>query len=81
MFMGTPYLTSKELAERWKLTVETLKKWRIAGKGPPHRKLGGRILYKFEEIQKIEDAAIRYHTSMPSSPFEIYIGKEEVKMT
>lgn len=79
MFMGTPYLTSKELSERWKLTVETLKKWRIAGKGPRHRKLGGRILYKIEEILKIEDEAIRYHTSTPSSPFETYIEKEGVK--
>ena len=75
MFMGTPYLTSKELAIRWKLTAETLKKWRIAGKGPRHRKLGGRILYHIEEVMKIEDRAIRYHTSMPCSAIELEIEK------
>ena len=77
MFMGTTYLTSRELSMRWKLTVETLKKWRIAGKGPSHHKLGGRILYKLEEITRLEDEAIRDNTSMP--PLEIYIERRKQK--
>lgn len=69
MFMRTIYLTSKEVAIRWKLTPETMKKWRCAGKSPPYRKLGGRILYKIEEIERFEAEALRYHTSMTEAPF------------
>lgn len=68
MIMGTPFLTSKELAERWKLTPETMKKWRCSGKSPPYKKIGGRILYKTEDIEKLEDEADRYHTSMTKAP-------------
>lgn len=68
MFMGTPFLTSRQVAERWKLTPETMKKWRCAGKSPPYRKMGGRILYKAEDIKKFEDDALRYHTSMLEAP-------------
>lgn len=69
MFMGIPFLTSTELAIRWKLTRKTIEKWRCAGKSPPYKKIGGRILYKTEDIKKFEDEAERHHTSMTEAPF------------
>lgn len=68
MYQGTIFITSKEVAIRWKLTPETMKKWRCAGKSPPYRKLGKRILYKIEEIERFEDKALRYNTSMLEAP-------------
>lgn len=62
------FLTSRQVAERWKFTPATLKKWRCAGKGPHFHKMGSRILYAFEEIEKFEDNALRYHTSMLEAP-------------
>lgn len=67
--MGMPFLTSRELAERWRLTPKTLDKWRCAGKSPPYEKIGSRILYKISEIEEFERKALRYHTSMLEAPF------------
>ena len=36
------YLTSKELADRWRLSDQTLANWRHAGKGPPYIRVGAR---------------------------------------
>ncbi|MBA3814583.1 MAG: helix-turn-helix domain-containing protein [Alphaproteobacteria bacterium] len=62
------FFTSRELAERWKFTPETMKKWRCAGKGPHHHKMGGRILYSIEDIEQFEKDALRHHTSMVQAP-------------
>ena len=35
-------LTPRELAERWGMSADTLKKWRCVKKGPPFIKLGGK---------------------------------------
>jgi hypothetical protein len=44
------YLTSKELADRWRLSDQTLANWRYAGKGPPFIRVGARVLYPVEGI-------------------------------
>ena len=48
------YLTSKELADRWRLSDQTLANWRHAGKGPPFIRVGARVLYPAEGIQAYE---------------------------
>jgi hypothetical protein len=48
------YLTSKELADRWRLSDQTLANWRYAGKGPPFIRVGARVLYPFEGIHAYE---------------------------
>jgi len=48
------YLTSKELADRWRLSDQTLANWRHAGKGPPYIRVGARVLYPAEGIQAFE---------------------------
>lgn len=48
------YLTSKELADRWRLSDQTLANWRYAGKGPPFIRVGARVLYPAEGIQAYE---------------------------
>jgi hypothetical protein len=45
-----PYLTSKEVAARWRLSDQTLANWRSAGKGPPFIRVGTRVLYPIEGI-------------------------------
>lgn len=41
------YLTPKELVIRYRnaVTLHTLANWRSHGDGPPHTKIGGRVLY------------------------------------
>lgn len=48
------YLTSKELAQRWRLSGQTLANWRHGGKGPPFIKVGAKILYPTDGITAYE---------------------------
>jgi hypothetical protein len=48
------YLTSKELATRWRLSEQTLANWRHGSKGPPFIRIGARVLYPVEGINAYE---------------------------
>jgi hypothetical protein len=48
------YLTPTKLAARWHITPHTLGQWRWTGRGPRFSKMGKRILYKLENIEKFE---------------------------
>ena len=48
------YLTSKEVADRWRLSDKTMANWRHAGKGPPFIRVGSRVLYPIEGINAFE---------------------------
>jgi hypothetical protein len=48
------FLTSKELANRWRLADQTLANWRYAGKGPPFIRVGSRVLYPVKGIHAFE---------------------------
>jgi len=56
-------LTSKLLAKRWSVRTATLRQWRWKGKGPPHFKIEGQILYHLEEIEKFEKESLKHHTT------------------
>lgn len=58
------FLTTKQLAMRWKIAPVTLRLWRWYGKGPLHHKVGGRVLYYLESIKEFEKEQLRQHTSM-----------------
>lgn len=52
------FLTPKELAQRWKMSVETLSNWRVRGVGPVFVKMGsgsrGRVLYRLTDVEAYE---------------------------
>lgn len=50
------FLSAKELAERWNISIKTLRQWRWQKKGPKFIKIGGRAAYRLEDIEKFEDA-------------------------
>ena len=50
------YLTSKEVANRWRLSDQTLANWRHAGKGPPFIRVGSRVRYPMEGINAWENS-------------------------
>lgn len=41
-----PWMTTRELAKRWKMSPDTLANWRWSGEGPPYSKFGHSVLYK-----------------------------------
>jgi hypothetical protein len=50
------FLLTCELAERWRLSVRTLERWRYVGVGPKYRKIGGRCVYAVAEIEQFEQS-------------------------
>ncbi|MFS0738186.1 helix-turn-helix domain-containing protein [Sphingomonas sp. 1P06PA] len=52
-----------ELARRWKLSPRTLERWRWLGQGPRHLKIGGRVVYRLDDIEAFEAASVRDSTS------------------
>jgi hypothetical protein len=51
-----------ELARRW-MSHRTLEGWRWAGEGPKYLKLGGRVVYRLEDIEAFEAACLRDPTA------------------
>ena len=61
--MTYTHLHQVELARRWKLSPRTLERWRWLGQGPQHMKIGGRVVYRLEDIEAFEAQSVRTSTS------------------
>lgn len=48
--------TEAELAERWRLSVRTLQRWRADGSGPVFLRPGRRIAYRRLDVERFEAA-------------------------
>lgn len=57
--METKHLKAEMLAERWGMTIKTLDRWRWQGIGPKFLKIGGRVLYREEDIEAYELSRVR----------------------
>lgn len=56
------FFSQEELAQRWLISKRTLERWRWLGTGPRYHKIGGRVIYKRDDIEAFEDMR-----SMPAS--------------
>jgi hypothetical protein len=54
--MVTRHLNEIELSRRWAISPKTLQRWRWLKNGPKYLKIGGRILYREEDVQAFESA-------------------------
>ena len=52
------FMTPKDVSDRYegRIGVRTLANWRSQGSGPPFVKIGGAILYKFDDLNAWEQA-------------------------
>ncbi|OWU81707.1 hypothetical protein ATO6_23485 [Oceanicola sp. 22II-s10i] len=57
-----PRIIETELARYWQLSPRTLQRWRQSGIGPCWMRLGGRVLYRREDVLAWEAA----HLESPS---------------
>jgi hypothetical protein len=64
------HLTQDQLADRWQMSPRTLERWRWLGQGPRFLKLGGRVVYRVEDIERHEAEQLRDSTaaSAPVQP-------------
>jgi hypothetical protein len=43
-----------QLARRWSLSPRTLERWRWLKQGPDYLKIGGRIVYRLDDVETFE---------------------------
>ncbi len=56
------HLNQVELARRWALSHRTLERWRWENIGPTYLKIGGRVVYRLEDIEAFEQAQVHKPT-------------------
>jgi len=56
------HLNQTELSRRWSLSPRTLERWRWRRQGPDYLKIGGRVVYRLEDIEAFEAAQTRNAT-------------------
>ena len=49
-------LTEQMLAQRWHCSASRLQRWRAANTGPTYLKIGGKVLYRQEDVRAYETA-------------------------
>ena len=59
------YLRTPEAARFVGLSIRTLEKHRIYGTGPRYSKLGGRVVYRVEDLQAWVESGTKASTSDP----------------
>jgi hypothetical protein len=62
------HLDQVELARRWKLSPRTLERWRWLGQPPRFLKIGGRVVYRLEDIEAFEAEQLREITPRARKP-------------
>jgi hypothetical protein len=63
--MSKSHLNEKQLAMRWGRSERTLQNWRWRGFGPVWLKLGGRVAYRLEDIERFEAEHLHANTVAP----------------
>ncbi|MEZ5762827.1 MAG: DNA-binding protein [Xanthobacteraceae bacterium] len=48
-----------DLSRRWSISPRTLERWRWLKQGPRYLKIGGRVVYRLEDIEAFEKAQIK----------------------
>ena len=67
--MSVKHLNQIDLARRWSISPLTLERWRWLGQGPRYIKIGGRVVYRVEEVEAFEAQQTRASTSeIPETP-------------
>lgn len=54
-----------QLATRWGLSFRTLQNWRRMGIGPVYLKLGNRVSYRVDDIERYEREVLRRGSGEP----------------
>ncbi len=61
--MMIQHLNQVDLSRRWKVSPRTLERWRWAGFGPRYIKIGGRVVYRLEDIEVYEASQMFNNTA------------------
>jgi hypothetical protein len=62
----TKHLNQIELSRRWSISPRTLERWRWLHQGPRYLKIGGRILYRLDDIEAYEASQVHAPAAKPA---------------
>lgn len=48
------HLNQVQLSRRWSISPRTLERWRWLKSGPQYLKVGGRVVYRLEDVEAFE---------------------------
>jgi hypothetical protein len=57
--MDVRHLNQVQLSRRWCMSPRTLERWRWLQQGPQYLKIGGRVVYRMDDIEAFEVARSR----------------------
>lgn len=60
------HLDQEALARRWSISPRTLEDWRWRKIGPRYLKVGGRVIYRLEDVEAYEAERIRDRSLSPA---------------
>jgi predicted site-specific integrase-resolvase len=61
--MPVKHLNQVELSRRWSISPRTLERWRWLGQGPQYLKIGGRVVYRLDDVEAYETQQVRTSTA------------------
>lgn len=61
--MSFTHLNQVELSRRWRISARTLERWRWLGQGPRYLKIGGRVVYRVDDVEAYEAQQVRSSTA------------------
>jgi len=62
----TKHLNQTELSRRWSISPRTLERWRWLHQGPRYLKIGGRVVYRLDDIEAYETSQAHAPTAQPA---------------
>ena len=61
--MDLRHLNQVQLSRRWSISPRTLERWRWLKAGPQYLKIGGRVVYRLDDVEAFEKSQL--HLSGP----------------
>jgi hypothetical protein len=74
--VGPAHINQSQLAKRWNMSPRTLERWRWLGRGPVFLKLGGRVVYRLEDIENYEVNHLQADTTGPLPTASTQTGRD-----
>jgi hypothetical protein len=75
--MTTQHFDQNQLAKRWHISPRTLERWRWQNDGPSYVKIGGRVVYRMEDVEAYESDRLHDIRRGPQPTFTRGDGGEQ----
>ncbi len=74
--LKTRHLTQRELADRWNKSEASIERYRSDGVGPRYLKIGGKVMYRLEDIEQFELDCLHESPSTRVVPASATTGRD-----